>query len=86
MSYRSSWRNLSSEYRSRLLRYGIDSIAHRAGADIRPARGHLLTPEHGDYPFTAHFRIDDDRDLTELQMIVNRDGGPTRTRVRPIHL
>jgi hypothetical protein len=83
---RKGWRNLTSTYRSRLKRYGINGASYRAGYDLKPARGHILTPEHGEYPFTAHFRIDDDRDVTELQIIVNRDGGPTRTRVRPIHL
>jgi hypothetical protein len=46
-SKRRGWNALSAAYRSRLIRHGITEESYSQGANIRAARGHRSTPEHG---------------------------------------
>ena len=46
MAKRRDWNALSSAYRSRLVRSGIDKEAYEAGTSLKAARGHAETPEH----------------------------------------
>jgi hypothetical protein len=43
---RTSWGDLSPEYRARLERKGITAQSHGSGASIKSARGHDKSPEH----------------------------------------
>jgi hypothetical protein len=57
MARRKLWSDLSLEYRQRLYRHGIGYVAHDfLDADLTEARGHLYTPEHGDWPFVLTLR------------------------------
>lgn len=57
MARRKNWRELSVEYRQRLFRNGIGYLAHDfLGTDLTEARGHLYTPEHGEWPFVRTLR------------------------------
>lgn len=46
---RKGFESLSRNYQRRLLGKGITAEAYDKGADIRGARGHAATPEHGGY-------------------------------------
>lgn len=45
MAKRRVWTSLSSDYRTRLMRSGIDQKTYEAGASLKKARGHAETPE-----------------------------------------
>lgn len=46
---RKAWEQLSPSYQRRLARAGITPEQHESGSDIRSARGHRNTPEHGSW-------------------------------------
>ena len=57
MARRRSWFELSFAYRMRLARHGIGYVDHDfLDTDLTEARGHLYTPEHGEWPFVRTFR------------------------------
>ena len=57
MARRKNWSELRVEYRQRLYRHGIGYVAHDLlNTDLTEARGHLYTPEHGEWPFVRTFR------------------------------
>ena len=71
MAKRKDWWQLSTPYKMRLLRHHITPWGHDHEAqDLTEARGHLYTPEHGEYPYEVRLDNGNGRFLT----IVNIGG------------
>jgi len=63
---RKLWYELTPAYRHRLRMNGIGPVDHDSyqPVSLQAARGHLFTPEHGEYPFSITYQSGNGRDIT----------------------